>query len=46
MDMVYALPEVQGRDRVERMESRSGLRQLEYRKIQGMSSDEYEVIEV
>ncbi|WP_294624865.1 hypothetical protein [uncultured Bilophila sp.] len=46
MDMVYALPEAQRRDLMERMESRSGLRQLEYRKIQGMSSDEYEVIEV
>ena len=46
LDMVYALPEAQRRDLMERMESRSGLRQLEYRKIQGMSSDEYEVIEV
>lgn len=46
VDMVYALPEAQRRDLVERMESRSGLRQLEYMKIQGMGSDDYEIIEV
>ena len=36
VDMVYALPEAQRRDLVERIESRSGLRQLEYMKLQGM----------
>lgn len=46
VDMVYALPEAQRRDLVERMESRSGLRQLEYMKIQGMGSDDYEIVEV
>lgn len=44
VDMVYALPETQRRDMVERIESRSGLRQLEYMKIQGMGNDQYELI--
>lgn len=44
IDMVYALPEAQKRDLVERIESRSGLRQLEYMKIQGMGTDQYELI--
>lgn len=46
VDMVYALPEAQRRDLVERIESRSGLRQLEYMEIQGMGSGDYELIEV
>ena len=46
VDMVYALPEKQRRALVERIESRSGLRQLEYMKILGMGSDSYEVITV
>lgn len=44
VDMIYALPEAQGRDLVERIESRSGLRQLSYMKEQGMGNDEYELI--
>lgn len=44
VDMIYALPEAQRHDLVERMESRSGLRQLEYMKIQGMGTDQYELI--
>jgi len=44
VDMVYALPESQRSDLVERIESRSGLRQLEYMKIQGMGNDQYELI--
>jgi uncharacterized Fe-S center protein len=46
VDMVYALPEKQRHDLVERIETRTGLRQLEYMKIIGMGSSEYELIEV
>lgn len=46
VDLVYALPEAQRRDLVERIESRSGLRQLEYMKIMGMGSERYELISV
>lgn len=46
VDMVYALPEAQRHDLVERIESRSGLRQLEYMKILGMGSDTYEIINI
>lgn len=44
VDMVYALPEAQRHNLVERIESRSGLRQLEYMKMQGMGNDRYELI--
>lgn len=44
VDMVYALPEDQRRDLVERIESRSGLRQLSYMKEMGMGNDQYELI--
>ncbi|MDR1530201.1 MAG: DUF362 domain-containing protein [Burkholderiales bacterium] len=44
VDMVYALPEAQKRDLVERIESRSGLHQLEYMKTLGMGNDQYELI--
>lgn len=46
IDMVYALPEAERHDLVERIESRSGLRQLEYMKIMGMGNDQYEIITV
>lgn len=46
VDMVYALPDAQKHDLVERIESRSGLRQLEYMKIMGMGNDRYEIINV
>lgn len=47
VDMIYALPESKGKkDMIERIESRSGLRQLEYMKIMGMGSDKYELVEV
>lgn len=46
VDMVYALPESQRRALVERIESRSGLRQLEYMKLLGMGSERYELITV
>lgn len=44
VDMVYALPKAQKADLVERMESRSGLRQLEYMKELGMGKSGYELI--
>ncbi|MDR1776958.1 MAG: DUF362 domain-containing protein [Desulfovibrio sp.] len=44
VDMVYALPESQKRDLVERIESRSGLRQLEYMKTMSMGCNRYELI--
>lgn len=46
VDMVYALPKDQRQALVERIESRSGLRQLEYMKLQGMGNDRYELITV
>ncbi|MDR3086836.1 MAG: DUF362 domain-containing protein [Azoarcus sp.] len=44
VDMIYALPEAQKHDLVERIETRSGLRQLEYMKILNMGSNQYELI--
>ena len=44
VDMVYALPEKDRRDLVERIESRSGLRQLEYMKIMGMGNERYDLV--
>lgn len=44
VDMVYALPEVDRHDLVERIESRSGLRQLTYMKELGMGNDRYEIL--
>jgi uncharacterized Fe-S center protein len=46
VDMVYALPEAQRHDMVERIESRSGLRQLEYMKILNMGNDRYEIVNI
>lgn len=46
VDMVYALPEAERRDLVERIESRSGLRQLEYMKLQGMGTDQYDIVTI
>jgi uncharacterized Fe-S center protein len=46
VDMVYALPEAQRRDLVERIESRGGLRQLTYMKELQMGNDKYEIINV
>lgn len=46
VDMVYALPETVRAPLVERIESRSGLRQLSYMKEMGMGSDDYELITV
>jgi uncharacterized Fe-S center protein len=44
LDMIYALPETQRHDLVERIESRSGLRQLEYMKLLSMGTDQYDLI--
>lgn len=44
VDMIYALPEQVRSHMVERIESRSGLRQLSYMKELGMGSDQYELI--
>jgi hypothetical protein len=44
IDLVYALPAEQRRDIVERIESRSGLHQLEYMKTLHMGNDQYELI--
>ncbi len=46
VDMVYALPAEVRAPLVERIESRSGLRQLSYMKEMGMGSDDYELITV
>lgn len=46
VDMIYALPEIQKHDLVERIESRSGLRQLEYMRIMEMGNHAYEVIAI
>ncbi len=44
IDMVYALPAEQKRDIVERIESRSGLHQLEYMATLGMGNRKYELV--
>lgn len=44
VDMVYAMPEEHRRDLVERIETRSGLHQLEYMETLQMGSREYELV--
>jgi uncharacterized Fe-S center protein len=44
IDLVYAQPEQQRHDIVERIGSRSGLHQLEYMKTLQMGKDQYELI--
>ena len=46
VDLIYSLPEKTRAHMVERIESRSGLRQLSYMKELGMGSDDYELVEV
>lgn len=46
VDMIYALSEEKRGGLVERFETRSGLRQLEYMQELGMGNKEYELIEV
>lgn len=44
VDLVYALPEADRHDLVERIESRSGLRQLTYMKELDMGNNQYDLI--
>jgi uncharacterized Fe-S center protein len=44
VDLVYSQPELQRRDMVERIQSRSGLHQLEYMKALRMGNDQYKLI--
>jgi uncharacterized Fe-S center protein len=44
VDLIYSQPELQRHDMVERIESRSGLHQLEYMKALHMGNDQYELI--
>lgn len=46
VDMIYALPEKTRAHMIERIESRSGLRQLSYMKELGMGNEDYELIKV
>ena len=46
IDMVWAKPENEKHDLVERIESRHGLRQLSYMKELGMGTDKYRIIRV
>jgi uncharacterized Fe-S center protein len=46
IDLVYAQPEQQRHDIVQRIESRSGLHQLEYMKTLSMGNDQYDLIPV
>jgi uncharacterized Fe-S center protein len=46
VDLVYARPEQERRDIVERIESRTWLNQLEYIKALQMGNDQYELIRV
>ncbi len=46
IDLLYAQPEQQRHDMVERIETRSGLHQLEYMKALHMGNDRYELITV
>ncbi len=46
VDMIYALPEKVRAPMVERIESRSGLRQLSYMKELGLGTDDYELVTV
>ena len=46
LDKVYALPEHEGHDLKERIESREGLRQISYMKELGMGTGEYTLIDL
>lgn len=46
IDLIYALPEEQRRDLVERIETREALRQLSYMDEMGMGSRNYELVKV
>jgi hypothetical protein len=44
IDLIYAQPELERHDMMERIESRSGLHQLEYMKTLQMGNDQYDLI--
>ena len=44
VDLIYAQPELQRHDMMERIQSRSGLHQLEYMKTLQMGNDQYDLI--
>lgn len=44
VDMIYALPEAEKHDLIERIESRSGLRQLEYMELLEMGTRAYDLV--
>ena len=46
VDLVYAMKEEEHRARVERMESRHGLRQITYMKELGMGNDRYTLLDI
>jgi len=46
VDLVYMLPEIERHDLAERIESRTGLHQLEYMKTLNMGNDQYKLITV
>ena len=46
LDQVYALPEHEGHDLKERIESREGLRQISYMKELGMGTGEYTLVDI
>jgi hypothetical protein len=46
LDQVYALPEHEGHDLKERIESREGLRQISYMKELGMGTGEYTLVNI
>jgi hypothetical protein len=46
IDLIYSQPEQQRHDMVERIETRSGLHQLEYMKALQMGNDQYELIKL
>ena len=46
MDLIYNLPEGAGKELIERVESRHGLRQLSYMKELGMGHDRYTLIDI
>ena len=46
MDLIYNLPEGAGKDLIERVESRHGLRQLSYMKELGMGHDRYTLVDI
>jgi len=46
IDMIYQLPAAERHDIVERIDSRGGLRQLEYMKTLKMGNDQYDLVEI